>query len=171
MLSSAKDWIILALEDYDVVGSLNIHRHRGAIVYHLQQFVEKLCKAVICLYSQEPPRTHRPSTIIDQIIAEAEVGQIRMGREERNILIAISSLAKTFEDEATRPRYGVRHHDRIIPPNKYYSVDQINEFLNDARYLAGLVADLIEIKGVDDELREVCARLREIRSELSGQES
>ena len=162
-----KGWIQLALKDWDAARSLNVNVHRGPIVYHIQQFVEKLCKAVIVSLGFEPPKTHFPSKIIDSILTEIELGNLKlqMTREEKNLLEKISNLAKSIEDENVRPRYGIRHVDLIILPEEIYSKDQIELFERDARYIAFLVASFLEIRNYCEKIPEKCAELKQLWKE------
>ena len=134
----AKGWFKLALADWRVVEKLSINENRGAIVYHLQQFVEKLCKGVIAVLGFEPPRTHTPSMEIDRILTDIRIGSLRVSVDEETLrdLERLSLLAKTFEDEGTRPRYGVRHVNKIILPDEYYSIDTVRLFIDDAKIIA-----------------------------------
>jgi len=159
-----KGWIQLALRDWDVVESLNSTVHRGPIIYHIQQFVEKLCKSIIVSLGFEPPKTHFPSKIIDSILIEIELGNLNLqiSKKEQEILEKISSLAKSIEDENVRPRYGIRHLDIIILPDEIYSEDQINLFKKDARYISFLVSSFLELRNYCNVIPNECARLKQL---------
>jgi len=87
-----KGWLRLALEDWASIIELDYKKHRGIVVYHSQQFVEKLCKAIIASLGFEPPKTHTPSVEIDSIIAEYRLGNMKAPLNETliNILEQIS---------------------------------------------------------------------------------
>ncbi|MGQ4891297.1 MAG: HEPN domain-containing protein [Candidatus Njordarchaeia archaeon] len=154
-------WLKLALEDWKAVKALNCKEHRGACVYHAQQFVEKICKAVIAALGFEPPKSHNPSVEIDSIITDLKIGslEIKLDKKQLNVLERISSLSKTLEDERTRPRYGIRHFDTIIPPDEYYSVDQVNMLIEDAAHIANLVWVFLSELGYCEEIEELCGEL------------
>ncbi len=159
-----KGWIQLALNDWSVIKSLDYSVHRGPIVYHLQQFVEKLCKAILIALGFESPKTHFPSRLIDSILIDIELGHlnIQISRKEKEILEKISSLAKSIEDEGVRPRYGIRHIDLIILPDEIYSEDRVKLFERDARYIAFLVWSFLESRSYCKEIPDECTRLREL---------
>jgi len=133
-------WLKLAIEDWNAAKRMSIEENRGAIVFHLQQFVEKVTKAIIAALGYEPPKTHNPSRDLENILLDISAGEIKLDirREIMNDLKVLISIAKTFEDEKTRPRYGVRHAQRIITPNEYYSPMHVKLFLEDAKFIAKL---------------------------------
>ena len=157
----AKSWFRLALADWRVIEKLDINENRGAIVYHLQQFVEKLCKGILALLGFEPPRTHTPSTEIDRILADIYVGSLRLDVDNETLrdLERLSSLAKTFEDEGTRPRYGVRHANRIILPDEYYSTDTVRLFIDDAKIVAEITFRILRRLNFCKEAEDICGEL------------
>jgi len=122
-----KGWLKLALLDWRAIEVLSPQEHKGVIIYHAQQFVEKLCKAIISSLGFEPPKTHNPSQIIDDLISSVKLGELKLNLEKKvmSIFEHIVSLARTLEDEKTRPRYGIRYLDKIIPPDEFYSIDQV----------------------------------------------
>ena len=154
-------WLKLALENWRAVKALNCEEHRGACVYHAQQFVEKICKAIIAALGFEPPKAHNPSVEIDSIITEFKLGrlELKLDKKQISILEHISTLSKTLEDERTRPRYGVRHFDTIIPPDEYYSIDQVNMLLEDAVHIGKLVWTFLGKLGYCAEMEELCGEL------------
>lgn len=162
-----RGWIKLALQDWEAMRSLNPDLHKGAVVYHMQQFVEKLCKAIIVSLGFEPPKTHFPSKLIDSILIDIELGNldIQISRKEKEFLEKISSLAKSIEDENVRPRYGIRHLDVIILPDEIYSKRQIELFEKDARYIAFLASKFLELRNYCHELKDECARLKNLWEE------
>ncbi len=153
-------WLSLALEDWDVVKNLDFSINKGAIVYHLQQFVEKICKAIILALGYEPPKTHTPSRELESILLDIEEKKLNISREIVRKIGILVSIAKTFEDEKTRPRDGVRHVDFIIPPNEYYSRETVEMFFRDAKFVAKLAYEiLINLRACEE---DKCAKLGEI---------
>ena len=130
-------WINLALSDLKVASELNVYSYRGAIVFHLQQCVEKLLKGIIVALGFEPPRTHFPSKKIEEILLEVELEKLSVELSDRcrSLLESIINVAKSLEDEVTRPRYGVRHVDRIVLPDELYSIDTVRMFFDDVKFI------------------------------------
>lgn len=169
-LRLVEGWIRLALEDWRLIESIDYTRYKGATVYHAQQFVEKLCKAIIAALGFEPPKTHKPSWEIDSILTDIRLGNVKLSIDSEviELLEKISALAKTLEDEGTRPRYGVRHRDGIIPPDDYYSIDHVKLLLNDAIYIADLTLMVLTKLNYCSKLTEICGELSAIREKRLG---
>ncbi len=153
-------WLNLAFEDWDAVKKLEISTNKGVIVYHLQQFVEKICKALISALGYEPPKTHSPSRELETILFDIEDKGMNIPKEIFSKIDTLISIARTLEDEKTRPRYGVRHADFIIPPNEYYSRETVEMFFNDAKVIAKLAFDVLRFLKICG--GETCAKLGEI---------
>lgn len=135
-----RDWISMALADWKIAHSAQRDSNFGPCVYHLQQFAEKLTKAAICLFGEEPEPIHFPSKQLRRL---QDQKAIIISDEIQKIIVQISALAITLEDERTRPRYGVRHKDRIVPPQEYYSEDIIHLFLEDVKAIASATLKLL----------------------------
>jgi len=160
-----ESWLKLALEDWKLIQSIDYKTHKGAAVYHAQQFVEKLCKAIIAALGFEPPKTHNPSWEIDNILSDAKLGRLRikLDKDSIDLLEKISAISKTLEDEKTRPRYGVRHGDFIIPPEEYYSIDTVRLLISDSIHIAGYTYDLLLKLNYCAKLIDLCGELDAIR--------
>jgi len=158
-------WLKLAIEEWKLIEQIDISTNRGSAVYHAQQFVEKLCKAIIAALGFEPPKTHAPSWVIDSIISDHKLGIINLNLSKQDIyrLEQISSLAKTLEDERTRPRYGVRHGNIIVSPNEYYSTDAVKLLLQDAVNISELVYEFLVSLGYCRHFLYLCGELDVIR--------
>lgn len=157
-------WIKLAISDFKVATRLSVYEHRGAIMYHLQQSVEKIIKAIIALLGYEPPRTHFPTKKLEEILFEVDTGEssIRLDKECREIIELIMSIAKTFEDEGTRPRCGIRHSEGIILPDDFYSVDTIKLYYNDARFVLRQFIKLLHKINFCSQRQIACNKLEEV---------
>ncbi|MHA1579213.1 MAG: HEPN domain-containing protein [Candidatus Freyarchaeota archaeon] len=160
----ASGWIRLAFEDWRVIGRLSVEENRGAIVYHVQQFVEKLLRAVISVLGFEPRQVHNPSWQLDEILSDVQLGEIeeKISPDDIALLEDVSSVAKTLEDERTRPRYGVRHASGVTTPNEYYSEDAVRQFLDDARFIAGALVRFFEKSNLCSKMRLECEFLGKI---------
>ncbi len=75
----------------------------------------------------------------------------------------VSSIAKTLEDERTRPRYGVPHTGGVTTPNDCYSEGAVRQFIDDARFIAGALARLFEKYNLCSKMRPECEFLEKIR--------
>ncbi len=161
-----KGWIELALNDLKVASELNIYEYRGPIVYHLQQCVEKILKGIIVALGFDPPRTHFPSKKLEEILLEAELGnlEIKLSQNCKNLLEAIISVAKSLEDEVTRPRYGVRHADKIILPNELYSTDVVKMYFNDTKFVIEKTIEVFHELNICRDDPMVCQKLSEALS-------
>lgn len=154
----------MALSDWTAIKKLSPEEDKGVIIYHIQQFVEKLLKGLITSLGYEPPKTHFPSRFIDRLLGDYELGEIDLdlSKEEVDILERIISIAKVVEDEGVKPRYGVHHHNRIILPNELYSTDQIKMFLEDAKFIAESIKQFFKKRNICSEDPKLCEVLDEL---------
>jgi len=53
-----------------------------------------------------------------------------------------------LEDEKERPRYGIWHADRLIPPDDLYSETEVELFLNDAIEIGEKVIEFLEKRSI-----------------------
>ena len=87
-----------------------------------------------------------------------------LSEKARYIIEEIISVAKSLEDEVTRPRYGVRHADRIILPDELYSVDTVKMFFNDTKFIIEKAISVFRELGVCEDNPSVCEKLSEALS-------
>ncbi len=164
--SLIEGWVDLAISDLKTVSKLSIIEDRGAIVFHLQQCVEKILKAIIVSLGFDPPKTHFPSKKLEEILVEIELGNLDLNIDPsaRLRIERIISVARTLEDEVTRPRYGVRHADRIILPDELYSTDIIRLFLNDVKYVLSETIKFFQELNICEKQPAICSKLVEGQS-------
>lgn len=105
----ARDWLHMALREYDVaIGDFNAGRNSEAI-QHAQQCAERVCKSILSYLGFEVKKTHHPSDfIVEEILERPEV---------------IATLSSPLERQGTMPRYGWETKDRIITPDEIYKKD------------------------------------------------
>jgi HEPN domain-containing protein len=144
-----KDWIRMALSDWESVIShfqLDADKYKGQIVYHIQQFVEKIAKGIISLFGEEPRFTHFPTEQLIKIMNETPL-EIEGVERERwiGLIKRILVLAEPIEDEGTKPRYGVRLIDQIISPNEYYSIRIVRGYLYNARKISSTLGEFLAL--------------------------
>lgn len=156
-----RDWINMAMADWKTACSARNDSNYGPCVYHLQQFAEKLTKAAIWLFGEEPEPIHFPSKQLRRI---KDLESKEMPNEAQKILTKIMTLVITLEDERTRPRYGVRHQNGIISPQEYYSEEIITLFFEDVQEIANDLARLLETITTTGFEEEIIV-LREVASE------
>ena len=150
-----KDWIKLSSSDWQIAKSAQREKNIGPCVYHLQQFAEKLVKALICLFAEEPAPSHFPSKQLRKII---DVRVDELSEEVKKAITNIITLATTLEDERTRPRYGIRHKRRIKLPEEYYSEEDIELFFEDCTSIAtqlSTVLSKISLKSFEKEIQQL----------------
>ncbi len=70
-------WIQLAREDFCTAVDAIHSQRRGPAVFHIQQCAEKLCKAILAYFGQEPRKTHFPSGEIRELAAKIESDRSR----------------------------------------------------------------------------------------------
>ena len=155
-----RDWINMALADWKVACSSRTERNFGPCVYHLQQFAEKLTKAIVCLFGEEPEPIHFPSKQLRRI---KDQQSDKISQDIQKLLIHISTLATTLEDERTRPRYGVRHEARIISPQEYYTEEIVQLLFEDVMAIAEETSNLLAVISRKDFEAEI-SLLKEIAS-------
>lgn len=113
----SKGWLESALIDLDVGIDLKNQRRLPSAVYHLQQSVEKGCKAIIAFFGIEVKYTHFPAEEIIRtgIIEDTDIVEsLSLNEEHISLLRDIVSYAQPLEAERTKPRYGEELKDRII---------------------------------------------------------
>ena len=141
------NWISIAISDLKSAITLYKNGFKASVVYHAQQFAEKICKALIILFGQIPKKTHFPSIYLDGLVEEFRQNN-KLSDEEVTILTHIINLASTLEDEKERPRYGIWHADRLIPPDDLYSETEVELFLNDAIEIGEKVIEFLEKRSI-----------------------
>ena len=161
-----EDWIDLAISDLKAVSKLSIIENRGAVVFHLQQCTEKILKAIIVALGFDPPKTHFPSRKLEEILVDVELGNLELDISPgiRTRIERIINIARSIEDEVTRPRYGIRHVDRIIHPYDLYSTDIIKLFLNDIKYVLNETLNLFKELNICKGRSSICEKLIEGQS-------
>ncbi len=165
-LSLVEDWVDLAMSDLKAVSKLSIFENRGAVVFHLQQCTEKILKAIMAALGFDPPKTHFPSRKLEEILVDIELGNLELDISPgiRTRIERIINIARSIEDEVTRPRYGIRHVDRIIHPDDLYSTDIIKLFLNDVRYILNETLNLFRELNICKRQSSICEKLMEGQS-------
>lgn len=121
----ARDWLHMALREYDVaIGDFNTGRNSEAI-QHAQQCAERVCKSILSYLGFEVKKTHHPSDfIVEEILERPEVIQSSgLSGEEVKYLVDIATLSSPLERQGTMPRYGWETKDRIITPDEIYKKD------------------------------------------------
>ena len=127
-----RSWILVAMEDYLTAIDALAASRRGIAVYHIQQSVEKLYKRLLAFFGREPRANHFPSGELNELLRESDTiaepveNQTEEGElptinnvnellvlKNKNRVLEIILLARSIEDEMTRPRYGIRHTSHI----------------------------------------------------------
>ncbi len=154
-------WLQMAHNDILVALSLYKSKQWAATIFHLQQAVEKLEKALLTLNGVEPRKTHTPSRDLLRIISSFDI-------PIQNILFQIVTLARTIEDEGTRPRYGIRHVNGIKTPQEIYNEENAKEFLADTLQILKLVEQLLTTAYSDNLIKNALATVHEDQKQINA---
>ncbi|HMF32579.1 MAG TPA: HEPN domain-containing protein [Candidatus Lokiarchaeia archaeon] len=175
-----RSWIQLASEDYFTAIDAIAASRRGIAVYHVQQSVEKLCKGLLAFFGREPRANHFPSGELSELLRESDLiaesaenqneGELSAEKTGNSVLLLknktqileIVLLARSIEDEMTRPRYGIRHASGIVLPQEIYTDEQVSSFLEDLRQIAKCIHDIFS----NTEIIEAAELIGEIQSFL-----
>ncbi|MEQ9714010.1 MAG: HEPN domain-containing protein [Candidatus Asgardarchaeum sp.] len=163
-LDRFSDWVAMAISDLKTALLLYKNRVKAATIFHAQQFAEKICKALMVFFGMTPQMTHFPSKILSKIIDERFMDH-KVEEEEKELIDRITSLSSTLEDEKARPRYGVLHADRLIPPDEYYSYLEVQLYINDAFEIAKGFVKLMRIKSMSEKLSDLILELEDLIDE------
>ena len=151
-LQICKDWLSLTASDWQSVTRAIEDENVASAMFHLQFYVEKVLKSIISIFGKEAQASHFPSHQLRQITEDQD---LKIESENKEFLHRIIIIARSLEDERTRPRYGVRHSNRIISPDELYSMDTVDLFFNDAILITRLAitfyrtldfSDLLEVE-------------------------
>ena len=120
-VDQAREWISMAASDLNLKSAITLYRNglRASVVFHAQQFAEKICKALLVLFREIPIKSHFPSKQLEELIDEYWLDG-KLKADEKDHLEAIINLSSTLEDEKAKPRYGVFHANRLIKPDDLY---------------------------------------------------
>jgi len=123
----------------------------------------RILKSIIVALGFDPPKTHFPSKKLEEILVDVELGNLDLDISPsiRMMIEKIINIARSLEDEVTRPRYGVRHVDRIIHPDDLYSTDIIKLFLNDVKYVLNETLNLFRELKICRGQYSICEKLME----------
>jgi len=131
-----KDWLSLTASDWQSVNRAVEDKNVASAMFHLQFYVEKLLKSLISIFAKEALTNHFPSKQLNQIIEDET---IKIDQENISVIQRIIILSRSLEDERTRPRYGVRHSNRIVSPEEIYTMETIQLFYDDAKTITQLL--------------------------------
>jgi HEPN domain-containing protein len=98
MNDEARDWAELAQSDLRAARGLLDLALPGQAIFHCQQAVEKLLKALIAEYGASPPRIH-------DLLELAETARVELGPAEQSLLTRLSDQAVASRYPGTAGRY------------------------------------------------------------------
>ncbi len=154
-LQICKDWLSLTFSDWQSIQSAIKETNKASTMFHIQFLVEKILKSLIILFGKEAEPSHFPSKQLDHIVDKTTIEIENIERKKWAKLIKeIAILARTIEDERTRPRYGVRHVSGIVSPETLYSMDTIKLFLEDMKAIVKLTIEFFMFLPFSDKLED-----------------
>lgn len=163
-----KSWLKLVLGDLNTALTARHNEDFDDAVYHLQQSVEKGCKAILHFLGVEPRKTHFPA---DQLIRaellenSEEIKHLQLNSTHIQILREIVNETLPLEDQGTIPRYGQELEDRIILPSDIYDQEKTNElFQHGTKALKAICAFLEDFRcpELKEELGDVRNRIEKL---------
>jgi len=164
-LNQFREWISMAVSDLKSAITLYRNGLKASVVFHAQQFAEKICKALLVIFGEIPVKSHFPSRQLEKIIDDYLLDG-KIGSSEKDYLDTIVTLSATLEDEKAKPRYGVFHANKLIKPDDLYSNVEITLFLNDAIVIAKKFIEFLKIKGLHDEMVDLVGILEDLIDEF-----
>lgn len=156
------EWLKLAMGDLETAFMCRAARDFDAAVYHLQQAVEKGCKAVIVFLGEEFEPTHFPAQqiILENILERPdEIERLSLGEKEIELLRQIAVSSKLLEEQETIPRYGIEKEGRIILPEEIYTEEKTNYLFDSAGKALWSIYNFLKNFGIT-ELEEVLENAR-----------
>ncbi len=133
----ARDWLHMALKEYDAALSDFENGRNSEAIQHAQQCAERVSKSILSFLGFAVKKTHHPSDyIVEEILERPEVVQsLGLTGDEVRYLVDIVTFSSPLERQGTMPRYGWETKDRIITPDEIYKKEIASVMLENAMHV------------------------------------
>lgn len=126
--TQAKSWILSAISDIGIVFNALKQKYFSLVAFKSQFATEKLNKALLNLLGLKIEKTHTPSEILKEFIANENV--LVIDEQAKEIILNILNCSFFFESQGTKTRYGLIQNNKLIIAEEIYSkFEDVKEFI------------------------------------------